>query len=164
VPIENGEWCRVIGWFAYSTIRCVNYGFFGANIYSRSSQSRSEGEQKRATKRLLRRQAQRKRKLAEMGINYDIDVAGYVSFSLSLHQCRADFVCSEKDRSLNIAVDSRECLFVLFMHKEVGRPVQSLHGQLSSVPFPYFVFLNTLSTILIRQPVRSAHERCPTTV
>lgn len=42
-------------------------------------QPRSEEEQKKAERRLLKRQEQRKNKLAEMGIKYDLDAVGYVS-------------------------------------------------------------------------------------
>lgn len=43
-------------------------------------QKRDEEEQQAATKRLLKRQNQRKRKLEDMGINYNFEEAGYVRF------------------------------------------------------------------------------------
>ena len=43
-------------------------------------QPRTELEQMRATKRLLKRQKERKRKLAEAGIEYDFEAVSYVSF------------------------------------------------------------------------------------
>ncbi|KAH9033448.1 hypothetical protein EDB84DRAFT_1270197, partial [Lactarius hengduanensis] len=45
---------------------------------------RSEGQQQAAEKRLLSRQARRKRKLAEAGIVYNFDKVGYVSATVSL--------------------------------------------------------------------------------
>lgn len=42
-------------------------------------QPRDEVEQARAEKRLLKRQEERAKKLKEMGIDYDIAAAGYVS-------------------------------------------------------------------------------------
>ena len=41
-------------------------------------QPRTEEEQVRAAKRLIRRQNDRKRKLEEAGIKYDIEAIGYV--------------------------------------------------------------------------------------
>jgi hypothetical protein len=42
-------------------------------------QPRTEEEQKKASKRLLKRQRERKLKLEKAGIKYDFDAAGYVS-------------------------------------------------------------------------------------
>jgi nucleolar protein 15 len=41
-------------------------------------QARTEEERSRVERRLIGRQNQRKRKLAEAGIDYDLDKAGYV--------------------------------------------------------------------------------------
>lgn len=42
-------------------------------------QPRTEEEQRRAAKRLLKRQKERKRKLAEAGIKYNLEAVSYVS-------------------------------------------------------------------------------------
>ena len=48
-------------------------------LYSTCFQPRTESEQARAVKRLLKRQQVRKRKLEEAGIEYDFDAVSYVS-------------------------------------------------------------------------------------
>ena len=63
----------------------------GELMFCVSSQKRTEEEREAASKRLLRKQNQKKRKLEELGINYDIDSVGYVclvpinSYSLFSH-------------------------------------------------------------------------------
>ena len=47
-------------------------------------QPRTEEEQRRAAKRLLKRQKERKRKLAEAGIKYNLEAVGYVSMLASV--------------------------------------------------------------------------------
>ena len=56
-------------------------------LYSTCFQPRTESEQARAAKRLLKRQQARKRKLEEAGIKYDFDAVSYVrnfNYSASL--------------------------------------------------------------------------------
>ena len=51
-------------------------------LYSTCFQPRTESEQARAAKRLLKRQQARKRKLEAAGIEYDFDAVSYVSISV----------------------------------------------------------------------------------
>ena len=46
-------------------------------------QTRTESEQAKATRRLLKRQRERKLKLEKSGIKYDFDGAAYVSWLVS---------------------------------------------------------------------------------
>ncbi|KAH9902617.1 hypothetical protein C8Q73DRAFT_635570 [Cubamyces lactineus] len=48
---------------------------------------RTEEEQEKAERRLLKRQEQRKRKLKEAGIDYDFEAVAYVSLYSSLSRC-----------------------------------------------------------------------------
>lgn len=55
-----------------------------ADVYA-ALQPRTAEEQEKAEKRLLKRQAQKKRKLEEAGIKYDFDAVAYVCFSFFSH-------------------------------------------------------------------------------
>ncbi|KAI0636087.1 hypothetical protein C8Q77DRAFT_1052818 [Trametes polyzona] len=59
---------------------------------------RTEEEQSKAERRLLKRQEQRKRKLEEAGINYDFEAVAYVSLSPDLSSHRGRF--TSRDRPL----------------------------------------------------------------
>lgn len=53
-------------------------------------QPRTAEDKDKAEKRLLKRQAQRKRKLEETGIKYDFETVAYVSFLTVPTSCQSD--------------------------------------------------------------------------
>jgi len=65
-------------------------------------QPRTEEEQIHATKRLLTRQNERKRKLMEAGVKYDFEAVSYVSLSsLSLRDLHAQAICRKNTEIQN---------------------------------------------------------------
>jgi hypothetical protein len=78
---RNGDLSSVKEWKDNGSIRFASYSSpHIAPPVSRFKQKRSEEQQEKAERRLLSRQEEKKRKLADMGIDYDMSAVEYVRF------------------------------------------------------------------------------------
>lgn len=78
VQIGSGEQSPTIAWLGFSTIRYDQISRYVDMLCLYFPKARTEDQQKKVETRLLQRQKERKRKIAEAGIEYDFDTVAYV--------------------------------------------------------------------------------------